>query len=77
MKKDKICPKCGGHEIYTDRGLTKRGERCIVPVSMWAGMYVDVYLCTGCGYFEEYISEKDLADGKKMDKLRLTWKLHA
>ena len=74
MKKTGKCPKCGGQEIYTDRGQTKRGERASLGFSSWKQAYIDTYLCTTCGYLEEYVSPNDLKDTSKLEKLRENWK---
>lgn len=74
MRSTGVCPKCKGNEIYTDRDLVKRGDRNFVTVSNWKGYFVDVYVCTECGYMEEYIAKKDMEKPATMDKLRSTWK---
>lgn len=76
MKDSKICPKCQGNSIYTDASLSKAGDRCYFPISSWSKLFVDVYVCTDCGYVEEYVSERELKDQKTMDKLRENWKKH-
>lgn len=74
MKNTKTCPKCGGTEIYTDAGATKRGDRASIPVSTWKFLMVDIYLCVTCGYFEEYIDTKELKDEKTMEKFKENWR---
>ena len=65
------CPGCGGTEVYTTRGLPKRGERMTVAVSSFSQIYLDTYLCLGCGHFEEHVPPEDLA--KNAAKIRSTW----
>jgi len=77
MKEHKYCPKCQGTEIYTDAGLTKRGDRCSLPVSSWTKLFVDTYLCANCGYIEEYVTSGELRDEKALSKLRENWKRHS
>jgi predicted nucleic-acid-binding Zn-ribbon protein len=71
MKKSGKCPKCGSTEVYTDGKQVRRGERCIIPVTSWTRIYLNTYICTSCGYVEEY-AEK--IDEKKMKKIKETWK---
>jgi predicted nucleic-acid-binding Zn-ribbon protein len=71
MKNSKTCPKCSSTEIYSDFGVTKRGDRSILPVSNWSNIYVDVYACMDCGFFEEYISTKNK---DTLEKLKSSWK---
>ena len=73
MKKG-ICPKCNGTTIYTDKNLPKRGERCQVTISSMKWLFVDVYICIDCKYFEEYISENLSLNGEKqLNKMKETW----
>ena len=67
MKETGKCPKCGSSEVYTNTGLTMRSDRCLIPVTSWTRVFVNVYLCTSCGYIEEY-AEK--FDGKKLKKIK-------
>lgn len=71
MKNTKICPKCSGTEIYTTAGREKRGERSSFAVSSWNNIFIDAYVCTTCGYIEEYLEMKD---GAGMEKLKKNWK---
>ena len=74
MKKTKTCPKCGSNEIYTDKGQTKRGDRCSLPVSSWTKLFLDVYACFDCGFVEEYIEYDDLRNADKLEKLKKNWR---
>lgn len=74
MQSTGICPKCKSQEIYTNRDEVKRGDRSLLAISNWKGLFIDVYLCVKCGYMEEYITPKDLQDPKTMEKLRKEWK---
>jgi predicted nucleic-acid-binding Zn-ribbon protein len=67
------CPKCGSGEVYTDRGHDKRGERMQLVISSWKWFFLDTYLCTNCGHFEEYVPEEELQDRKMIEKIRNTW----
>lgn len=57
MKHTGICPKCGGTEILLVKGYIGNN---IIPAG-WTGAKVDRFLCCGCGYSEEWISQKDIA----------------
>lgn len=70
MKKSGSCPKCNSTEVYTTKGTTKRGERSSIGVSSFSAISIDLYICTSCGYMEEYGEEGDLKDLKKMEKLK-------
>lgn len=74
MKNTGTCPKCQSHEIYTDAGLTKRGDRSSIPVTSWSTAFIDVYVCTACGFMEEYVTREDLKNDKKMTKFKEIWK---
>ncbi len=74
MKNSNKCPKCGSTEIYTDEGLTKSGSRAGIGISNWTRLIIDIYLCSNCGFMEEYIEKEDLQDSKKMEKLKENWK---
>jgi len=69
------CPRCSSPRIFTrrngigravtnpSRGVYIKGlSRIIFPTD------VDVYICTDCGYFEEYV-----ADHTKLSKVVEKW----
>ena len=68
--KNGVCPKCQSTEIYTDARQPKRGDRCSLPVTTWTKVFVDLYICLRCGFFEEYIRPEDLKNEKMMEKVR-------
>lgn len=68
------CPKCGSTEVYTTQGLPKRGERMILTVSSMKYFFLDTYICTNCGRFEECVSDEELKDPKIIEKIKETWK---
>lgn len=74
MKESKCCPKCNGTEIYTDRGLAKRGDRTSIAISSWSKLFLDTYVCLECGYLEEYVEDEYLKDPKKMAKAKENWR---
>ncbi len=62
------CPKCSSSEVYHKiRGHLEEG----VSISLWAVATIDTYICSKCGYVENYV----LDDGnfakivKKWDKV--------
>ncbi len=71
--KSETCPKCGSKEVYTTHGLGKRGERMQLVVSSIKLFFLDTYICTNCGHFEEYISDEDLKNEKIISKIKETW----
>ncbi len=74
MKVTKTCPKCKGTEILTNEGLLKRGDRSGAVISSWTGFSVAIYVCAKCGYFEEYVDEKDLNKEKFKAAMQKEWK---
>jgi len=74
MKQTRTCPKCSSKEVYTNAGLVKRGERCSLPVTSWTSIFVDIYICLQCGFVEEYITDKELANKEKINKIKNEFK---
>jgi hypothetical protein len=65
--KDGICPKCGQASVYEcTKGVTygNTGAGPFVIEGGWGsvGHECDThsYLCTGCGYFENYIDDAEM-----------------
>lgn len=73
MKLTGTCPKCQSNEVYAELGAFKRGERGSIPLGNWTHFYVDMYICTQCGYLEEYMTKDDLENTKKLEKLKKIW----
>jgi Zn ribbon nucleic-acid-binding protein len=67
MKLKKVCPECGGTEIYTKRlftaghlaGLTQKLG------SIWSGAQLDAYACVKCGYYQLHIPDEYLQQMKE------------
>lgn len=77
MKQSKTCPKCSSSEVYTNANVASRGDRCVMAGggnSMKGRLFIDVVVCIECGYFEEYVEAEDLANQKKMDLLKGSWR---
>ena len=70
--KSGTCPRCNSKEVYTTKGQAKRGERMTIPVSSWKSIFLDTYLCTSCGHFEEYVPDEEL-DVKMKEKIKESW----
>ena len=71
--KSGTCPKCGSAEVYTTCGIGKRGERMQLVISSIKWFFLDTYICTNCGHFEEYVNDDDLKNEKAINKIKETW----
>ncbi|MBP9095301.1 MAG: hypothetical protein KBG21_01760 [Ignavibacteria bacterium] len=71
--KEGTCPKCSSKEIYTNKKCNPRGERGQIVISGWKWMWIDLYLCMDCGFFEEYVNEEDFREEKNREKIKTTW----
>ena len=68
MKNTKKCPKCGSHEIIKipgKAGAYGSGNNIPIGASILSAVPVDRYLCTECGYSEEWV---DLDNLEKVEK---------
>lgn len=69
MKSTKKCPKCGGSDIYFIPGTVNFKENGrnigIAKLMKFEAIELDRYICGGCGYTEEYISDAGLVRIKK------------
>lgn len=77
MKTTKSCPKCQSTEIYTNEGHSKQGDRARFQISSFSTALISSYICTSCGFIEEYLENDDLNDQKKMLKLKEKWRKHS
>ncbi|MEZ4923433.1 MAG: hypothetical protein R2780_09705 [Crocinitomicaceae bacterium] len=71
MKKTGQCPKCNSSEIYFNKGK-QIGTRAGINVNFWGGFYIDVFICSECGYIEEYMKEEHMNEGR-MNKVKKHW----
>ena len=71
--KSGTCPKCGSTEVFTTKGLGKRGERIQLVISSTKWIFLDTYICTNCFHFEEYACDEDTKDPNKIAKIKDTW----
>ena len=68
MKNTKKCPKCGSSEIIKipgKAGAYGSGNNIPIGASILFAVPVDRYLCTECGYSEEWV---DLDNIDKVEK---------
>lgn len=56
MKKSGKCPKCGGTKLK----IGQRSGQGGIILGWFTSVRTDAYLCCGCGYVEEYATEKHL-----------------
>jgi len=71
MKKTKICPKCGGTDILRVEGLVGRhgaGNNLLLGKTIFSAIALPRYVCTDCGYAEEWVDSRDLYQLKEMLK---------
>jgi len=82
MKSGKLCPKCGSKKIgyidtvMDDAGHSKPKERKLAESlagSAWqmgprkaVSAVVEAYVCTSCGYFEEYVKDASTLEWSKI-----------
>ncbi len=69
-----VCPVCECQNIYSDKDVSKRGERMIVPVTSFRQIFSDCYICISCGYIQEFVREIDLKNENLIGKLKDMWK---
>lgn len=68
MMRDGICPKCKSHDVYKRdnawylSGGDKTGIKMLHENYAEVTAVPTVYLCTDCGYFENYIEDIDALD---------------
>lgn len=70
MKKG-ICPKCSGQEVYSNcnlRDKTGNYNSNTIPLSFFRTVALDHYVCTTCGYIENYV-----ADSSALERIRDMW----
>ncbi|MCP4542728.1 MAG: hypothetical protein GY832_36865 [Chloroflexi bacterium] len=68
------CPKCGSSNIYKQSDGIRPRDEWVMLDSHWGKLEVrnptpvDTYLCIDCGYFENYVTDKD-----KLSKVAQIW----
>ena len=67
-----FCPKCKTPTVYRKRdGIYQVTQRVYVVTGNWINhpSPADCYICTRCGYFEQYVA----ADAEKMSEIANNW----
>ena len=67
-----FCPKCKTPTVYRKwDGIYQGTARVYVVTGNWINhpSHVDCYICTRCGYFEQYVA----ADAEKMAEVTNNW----
>lgn len=60
MKNTRVCPKCSGTGILIIKGnIGPYGVGNNIPAGL-SYAKVDRYLCTSCGYSEEWVNSEDI-----------------
>ncbi|MEL6347787.1 MAG: hypothetical protein AAFV53_32075 [Myxococcota bacterium] len=74
MRNEKVCPKCNSrkigrlsHVVDWDRGAVARRLAKGRVGRMTAYGTVEAYICTSCGYFEEYVKEPGKVPWHRVD----------
>ncbi len=68
MKNTHICPKCGETDILKIPGTSGAygtGNNIQTGMSIFSAVMVNRYVCSSCGYSEEWIDKDDMAKLKK------------
>ncbi len=63
MKQTNRCPKCGCEDILYIPGTVGpygTGNNIKTGMTVFSSVEVDRYVCTACGFSEEWIREEDL-----------------
>ncbi|MCP3928704.1 MAG: hypothetical protein GY705_06340 [Bacteroidetes bacterium] len=58
MRYSLICPKCESNEVIEVKGSSINQQQRI-PLNKWGVQYaiLDRYICTSCGYTEEFVQQ--------------------
>ena len=68
MKNSRQCPKCGNMDVFIVNGYTSghgSGNNIEVGMSVFSAVPVDRYVCSQCGYSEEWIRVEDISKLRK------------
>ena len=68
MKNTHICPKCQCRDILKvpgKSGAYGTGNNIQTGMSIFSAVLVNRYVCTACGYSEEWIDEEDIEKLRK------------
>ncbi|MER5862900.1 hypothetical protein [Kitasatospora sp. NPDC002040] len=68
-----ICPRCGSAAVHNAQGAILRNQEAKITIRTgglgWSSAESDDYVCTACGYFEQYFSP-----GKTLERIARTWR---
>lgn len=73
MKNKKVCPKCGCNKILFVPGSARAygaGNNIFVGCTILSAVLVERYVCSECGYSEEWI------DKEGIDALKTKYNYH-
>jgi predicted nucleic-acid-binding Zn-ribbon protein len=69
-----VCPKCGSSEVYRRRGGMASSHGVFLLLSLLRYLEIDTYVCTNCGYIENYTADKyrlpEIVCNKKWEHVR-------
>jgi hypothetical protein len=57
-----VCPKCGSRDIFVvpgSVGFGGAGSNIIAGSTIFSAVKVARYLCSGCGFIEEWVDDPD------------------
>lgn len=77
MKNTNKCPKCGSSDILFvpgSAGAYGTGNNIMTGHTIMSAVSVDRYICTSCGFSEEWI-DLDYMDKLKRNMMRFKWEL--
>lgn len=62
MRNTKVCGKCGSHDIVVvpgSVGIGGVGNNIMAGYTISSAVKVARYLCSGCGFMEEWVDDPD------------------
>ncbi len=68
MKNTRRCPKCGSNDIFVVEGFSGphgMGNNIQIGATIFSAIPVDRYICSNCGYSEEWIRVEDIQRAKE------------
>jgi predicted nucleic-acid-binding Zn-ribbon protein len=73
MKNTNTCPKCGSHDIIKIDGSVRyygAGNNIMTGLTRLSAVPVNRYVCSECGFSEEWINKEDIPALKKSKFVR-------
>ncbi len=68
MKNTRECPKCGNRDIFViegSAGAYGTGNNIEAGMTIFSAIPVDRFVCSRCGYSEEWIREEDIERARR------------